>query len=47
MVGNNKLIKHTGDLTSAPIQALVGMAIKKKVLPFKYKDDTSLVQGKK
>mgnify|MGYP000503955065 CR=1 FL=1 len=46
MVGNNKLIKHTGDLTSEPIQALIGMAIKKKALPFKFKDDHSLAQGK-
>ena len=42
MVGNNKLIKHTGDLNSEPIQALIGMAIKKKALPFKFKDDHSL-----
>lgn len=46
MVGNNKLIKHTGELSSEPIQALIGMAIKKKALPFKFKDDHSLVQGK-
>lgn len=39
MVGNNRLIKHTGDLDSEPLQALIGMAIKKRVLPFKFKDD--------
>ena len=43
MVGNNRLIKHTGDLNSEPIQALIGMAIKKRVLPFKYKNDQALV----
>lgn len=47
MVGNGKLIKHTGDMNSAPIQALIGMAIKKKKLPFKYDEGLQLSQGKK
>jgi hypothetical protein len=47
MVGNSKLIKHTGNLSSEPIQALIGMAIKKKLLPFRYREDASLVQTNK
>jgi len=34
MVGNGKLIKHTGSLESKEIQALIGGAIQKKYLAF-------------
>lgn len=34
MVANGKLIKYTGDLNSEPMLALVGMAVRRKMLPF-------------
>lgn len=38
MVGNGKLIKHTGSIESDEIQALIGRAIQKKFLSIKYGD---------
>ena len=38
LVGNGKLIKHTGSLDNPEVQALIGKAIQKKALFFKYKD---------
>ena len=32
MTGNGRLIKHTGDIKSAEIEALLGKAIQKKYL---------------
>ena len=32
MVGNGRLIKHTGDINSNEIQSLIGKAIQKKFL---------------
>lgn len=39
MVGNGKLIKHTGDLQSKEIQALFGQAIRKKALKIDFNQD--------
>ena len=36
MVGNGKLIKHTGSIESDEIQALIGRAIQKKFLSVKF-----------
>lgn len=38
MIGNGKLIKHTGSIDSDEIQALIGRAIQKKFLSIKYGD---------
>lgn len=44
MVGNGKLIKHTGSIESDEIQALIGRAIQKKFLSIKYGDGKELAQ---
>ena len=33
MVSNNKIIRFNGDLKSEKMQALIGFAIKRKILP--------------
>lgn len=38
MVSNNKIIRFNGDLKSEKMQALIGFAIKRKILPFKSSD---------
>jgi len=45
MVGNGKLIKHTGSLESKEIQALIGRAIQKKYLAFSVQNQHSLSES--
>lgn len=41
MIGNGRLINKTqGDFNSPAIQALIGKAIQKQLLPFKYSAET-------
>jgi len=45
MVANKKLVNHTGSFDSAEIQALIGKAIKSKLLKFSLGSDAdSFVQ---
>jgi len=39
MIVNNKLVKHTGHMKDPEIQALVGLAVKKKFLKFESATD--------
>ena len=48
MVANQKLVNHTGSFDSAEIQALIGKAIKNKLLKFSLGSDAdSFVQKAK
>ena len=37
LISNKKLIKHQGDMGSQEFQALIGKALQRKLLPFKYR----------
>ena len=46
MVANQKLVNHTGSFDSAEIQALIGKAIKNKLLKFSLWSDADAIVKK-